>query len=640
MVSIQTENISLLRLRLSKLSKKMLGRGFLLLAGVLGLVTVAASAPHGEDDTARADSSVSPKWELTVSDPYYPIRPGLRIIYIITFKNIGDGPATNTTLVDVIDPLTEYLLSTGAGIYDVGSHRVTWHLGTIEPNEGGRVILRVTIHENTPDGTDIVNAATITCSEGARSDTTVFTPVLYIPILKVYKTTQLTTVFPGQEIVYDIAYTNLGDTSATRVMLTDLLPQQTSFISCTEGCLLDSLAENVYWHIGDLQPESLFTVQLTVRIDSTFGDEDFITNKATITCAEETSDSSFCTTPVDSTATASGAPAFAFSIESRDRFVQAGKEILYRIRCENIGRDVAHALIIASPVPEYTEYVACSNYGYYDSSSEKMIWSIEELERHQDITATLTLRVESPLRSRTPIINSASVTCSEGFSASSAETTVVLSAPKWDLCIDANPQRIIPGHSVTFTTQLRNIGNMNATKIVITNPLPSHTSYVRNTSDGIFDVEENTITWNIGSLNVNEEITVTLTVASDPDVTADEEIIHNVYVQNEEAVDSASISITVLVPQKHHLSQNRPNPFNHKTTICFTMSSAGPVLLQIFNTLGQEVTTLVNELRETGSYSVIWNGKDRFSKDVDSGMYFCRLKTGDCTLTKKMVLLR
>ncbi|UCE18023.1 MAG: DUF11 domain-containing protein [Gemmatimonadota bacterium] len=612
------------------------------LALILNPLTIRGLDAQGKGASSHPDSLSAPQWRLSVSDPYYPIRPGLTIIYIITYENTGGSPAANATLVSILDPLTEYLLSTGAGIYNGNCHCVTWDLGEIEPAGGGRVILRVQTLEGIPHGTEVVNSTTISCAEGIHSDTTLITPITYISILKIYKTTPVISAYPGQEIVYDLQYTNVGDTSAANVLLTDLLPRQTSFVSCTQGCLFDSSEESISWEIGEVRPGSLFAVQLILRIDSTFSGETSIINEAKITCDEESSDSSFCVTTVDTTATTSGFPAFAFFIKSRDHFVSAGNEMLYRIHCENIGRETAHALMITNPIPEHTDYVNSSNGGQYDPSCEKVTWSLEELERHQEKTVTLTVSVTSPLSPRTVIINRATVTCSEGFSASALDTTIVLSSPKWDLRTWTIPQIIIPGQPVIITTRLSNVGNMNATNTVITNPIPPYTFHVNSTNEGVFDAEENAVTWNIGALNVNDASTVSLTLSSDANFPPDEEIINRVYVRSQETADSAAISIPVFIPQGHQLSQNHPNPFNKNTTIDYQLSKDDRVLLKIHNILAQEIAILVDEYKKAGVYSVGWDGRDAQGQNVPSGIYLFTLSVhnGVWSETKKMVLLQ
>ena len=83
------------------------------------------------------------------------------------------------------------------------------------------------------------------------------------------------------------------------------------------------------------------------------------------------------------------------------------------------------------------------------------------------------------------------------------------------------------------------------------------------------------------------------------------------------------------------LEQNYPNPFNPSTVINYQLPLKSYVTMKIFNLLGQETATLVNEKKEAGSYSVRWN-----AAGVPSGVYFYRLQTGSFIETKRMVLLK
>jgi hypothetical protein len=98
---------------------------------------------------------------------------------------------------------------------------------------------------------------------------------------------------------------------------------------------------------------------------------------------------------------------------------------------------------------------------------------------------------------------------------------------------------------------------------------------------------------------------------------------------------------------KFSLSQNFPNPFNPSTTLPFQVKSLEfgverpvPTTLTIYNILGQRVRTLLDEDKLPGEYKVIWDGRDEFGKDVASGIYFYKLKSGDFSQVKKMLLLR
>jgi len=89
------------------------------------------------------------------------------------------------------------------------------------------------------------------------------------------------------------------------------------------------------------------------------------------------------------------------------------------------------------------------------------------------------------------------------------------------------------------------------------------------------------------------------------------------------------------VPVSFALDQNHPNPFNSTTTIKFQIPGTNFVTLKVFDLLGREVTTLVNEEMKPGSYERVFDGSG-----LASGVYFCRLQSNESYATKKLVLLR
>jgi uncharacterized repeat protein (TIGR02543 family) len=95
-----------------------------------------------------------------------------------------------------------------------------------------------------------------------------------------------------------------------------------------------------------------------------------------------------------------------------------------------------------------------------------------------------------------------------------------------------------------------------------------------------------------------------------------------------------------MVPTSFALAQNYPNPFNPTTTITVDLPVTSPVALEIYNILGEKVATLVNDVRDAGSYQVIWDGRDESHNPVASGVYLYRVRAGDFTAVKKMVLLK
>jgi hypothetical protein len=105
-------------------------------------------------------------------------------------------------------------------------------------------------------------------------------------------------------------------------------------------------------------------------------------------------------------------------------------------------------------------------------------------------------------------------------------------------------------------------------------------------------------------------------------------------------VSLASQTPGAALPTEFELSQNTPNPFNPTTQIAFALPSASKVNLTIYNVLGQQVKTLVDDYMNAGYQSVTWDGTDDYGGAVASGVYFYRISAEQFSDTKKMLLLK
>ena len=94
------------------------------------------------------------------------------------------------------------------------------------------------------------------------------------------------------------------------------------------------------------------------------------------------------------------------------------------------------------------------------------------------------------------------------------------------------------------------------------------------------------------------------------------------------------------IPVEYKLVQNYPNPFNPITTIVYQLPQTSEVNIMIFDIMGNKVQTLVSETQTAGAKSVVWNGTDKFGKQMSSGIYIYRLKADDYVKSRKMVFMK
>ena len=107
-------------------------------------------------------------------------------------------------------------------------------------------------------------------------------------------------------------------------------------------------------------------------------------------------------------------------------------------------------------------------------------------------------------------------------------------------------------------------------------------------------------------------------------------IVHTTVVTQTDKTDNS-------IPTAFKLEQNYPNPFNPETVINYQLAASSYATLKVFDVLGNEVATLVNEEQPAGSYQVEFSSKNR---ELSSGIYFYKIRAGDFVQTKKMILLR
>ncbi|MDP3582368.1 MAG: T9SS type A sorting domain-containing protein, partial [Ignavibacteria bacterium] len=91
-----------------------------------------------------------------------------------------------------------------------------------------------------------------------------------------------------------------------------------------------------------------------------------------------------------------------------------------------------------------------------------------------------------------------------------------------------------------------------------------------------------------------------------------------------------------MVPNEYKLMQNYPNPFNPETTIGYKLQAASQVSLKVYDVLGNEIATLVDEVKPAGNHSTLFTLRSSFA----SGIYFYTITAGNYRQTRKMLLLK
>jgi len=100
------------------------------------------------------------------------------------------------------------------------------------------------------------------------------------------------------------------------------------------------------------------------------------------------------------------------------------------------------------------------------------------------------------------------------------------------------------------------------------------------------------------------------------------------------------IASTFNLPATYNIHQNYPNPFNPITTLRYDLPEHSYVNVTVYDMLGTQVKTLINQTQDAGFKSVIWDATNDYGKPVSAGVYLYQIQAGEFVQTKKMVLLK
>ncbi|MBU1798202.1 MAG: T9SS type A sorting domain-containing protein [Bacteroidetes bacterium] len=162
--------------------------------------------------------------------------------------------------------------------------------------------------------------------------------------------------------------------------------------------------------------------------------------------------------------------------------------------------------------------------------------------------------------------------------------------------------------------------------------------YTANDQDGDL-LSFSMVTGPVGATITNSGL---FTWTSENRVDISQTIIVSLTDQSETVFDTAEVSLLTNIedranniPTKLSLFQNYPNPFNPSTEIRYSLSEASKVTIKIYNSIGQEIATLVNKFQDSGQYSVIFNAGNQ-----PSGIFLYSINADEYVLVKKMLLLK
>ncbi|CAG0936747.1 Ice-binding protein 1 [Thermoflexales bacterium] len=216
--------------------------------------------------TTQQTLIVAPHLHLSLSaQPLTPTANDL-LTYTLLYTNSGSSYAANTIITDAIPANTSFVQCEPLGC-GVNGSIVTWNLGQLSQQTSNEVTLTVRVANNLLNGTVITNTARITSTDQVSALTLLTSTVASAPDVILTKSDGLTTIAAGQLTTYTLSFANVGTAPAANVLITDRIPDYTTFVGCS-SCV--ALGSGVYsFTRGALNASQNGAVTLSVRLAST-----------------------------------------------------------------------------------------------------------------------------------------------------------------------------------------------------------------------------------------------------------------------------------------------------------------------------------------------------------------------------------
>jgi len=261
-------------------------------------VTISTSTPGDDPSNNTAEDTDIVTAYVTVdiekSAAPEPVEAGDLLTYTLDWAVGGNAWAEDTTISDAVPANTSFVSCEPAAICSESGGVVTWNLGTITPPDSGTATFVVQVDTCLPNGELIDNTAVISEESGETDEDTVTSTVHSDHELHIDKVGDPDPVFKTNPLTYTILWEITGNEPAPNVIITDLVPDGTTFDSATGGGVYDPVTNMVTWNLGDFCPPASGSVSFTVIVDRYLVDPAEISNTAVIcdddpetACAED-----------------------------------------------------------------------------------------------------------------------------------------------------------------------------------------------------------------------------------------------------------------------------------------------------------------------------------------------------------------
>ena len=434
--------------------------------------------------SAKVTVDTSADVAITKSATPAPFVPGRPARYTLTATNHGPSDAQAVTVTDSLPAELTYLaaIPSKGSCTEVG-RTVTCDLGTLPAGAKATVTIDVVVHGSTTGtvtNTGRVRSATPDPDHSNNTDT-IHTPVAPSADVAIDKKGAPNPVTAGNTLTYTLEVVNHGPSDAHGVNVSDPLPAEVAYrsLTSTAGTMCTEASGTVTCDLGTLAVNGTATIAIVTTADPGTPPKSF-TDTATV--SSSTPDHDLTNNTSSFTSNLSTSADVALTKVGSPKPVTAGDRLTYTLEATNVGPSVASDVTVSDPLPAATTFVsATTSAGTCSESAGTVSCSLGDLAVGETVTIVVTVTVGASVPAG-PLTNTATASSptpdpTSSNNTATDETNVVTEA---DLVLTktATPATVFAGHQVTYTLTAHNAGPSDAQDAVVTDELPSGTTFV------------------------------------------------------------------------------------------------------------------------------------------------------------------
>ena len=453
------------------------------------------------DNTASETTPViaAPEISITKTDGITNLDPGQTNLYTLTISNNGNQDATGVVITDTLPSTLTVGTISDSGIFT--NPTITWPTITLAAGQSVTRTVNVTVNvpAQVPAGLETITNLATANDDGtngadpipSNNSTSDIDTLTGLPDLSIVKTDGLTFVGPAQFITYTLTVQNSGSQDASGVVITETVPTGSTFLppsstigwSCANGGIAGSLCT---YNLSTVSAGASIAIDFAIQTDATINQATLV-NTATVA---DDGTGGTDPTPLNNTSTDTdniiGDPNLAVVKDDLLTIANPGQTLPYSITVTNVGNVVSTGISVVDTIPVETNFVSASNSGTYNPTGRTVSWNISSLSPGQSQILTTNILVNTLIKKGVDDLTNVVTVSDDGVHGidtnltnnTASDIDYMQAAPDLEIIKTSNQTAAYPNQSFVYNLNYANIGNQEASGVVIHEVVPDNTTFL------------------------------------------------------------------------------------------------------------------------------------------------------------------